>query len=138
MRKAVKQILCCALLVFGVFLAVAVAQEKPDARTDALNRADAAMKAQETPKIPGNQTEAINSTLLGRGAKDDNARKYRIGVGDEIIVEVFKHPEYSVVRRVNELGIVALPRIEKPIQRNRKLLQKIFAPAFCDCLRKGL
>lgn len=120
MRKAVKQILCCVLLVFGVFLAVAVAQEKSgeklDARTDAINRTDAATKAQDAPKIPAAQTEAINSTLLNRGARDENARKYRIGAGDEIIIEVFKHPEYNAIKRVDERGMISLSRIDKPIQ----------------------
>jgi polysaccharide export outer membrane protein len=124
MRKAVKQILCCALLVFGVFFAVAVAQENSDARTEALKRADQALRAQqEMPKTSNaaamqqsqQQTGELNSMLSNR-APDENARKYRIGVGDEIIVEVFKHPEYNAIKRVDERGLISLSRIDKPIQ----------------------
>ncbi|MDQ4121804.1 MAG: polysaccharide export protein [Acidobacteriota bacterium] len=97
MRKVVKQIFITALMVLGVFSAVtAFAQDKSDTKQTDSNK--------------------INPALLGRNAQDENARKYRIGVGDEIIVEVFKHPEYSVIRRVNERGVIALPRIEQPIQ----------------------
>lgn len=97
MLKVVKQILISTLLVFGIFSTVAFAQEKSEA-------------------APQTDPGKINPALLGRAAQDENARKYRIGVGDEIIVEVFKHPEYSAIRRVDERGMIALSRIDKPIK----------------------
>jgi polysaccharide export outer membrane protein len=98
MRKAVRQILISTLLVFGIFSAAGFAQEKPLApQTD-----------------PGK----INPAVLGRAERDENARRYRIGVGDELIIQILKYPQYSspVPLRVDEKGVIILPRIEQPIR----------------------
>jgi polysaccharide export outer membrane protein len=98
MRKAVRQILISTLLVFGIFSAAGFAQEKPLA--------------------PQTDSGKINPAVLGRAERDENARRYRIGVGDELIIQILKYPQYSspVPLRVDEKGVIILPRIEQPIR----------------------
>jgi polysaccharide biosynthesis/export protein len=118
MRKAVLQIVSFNLLMFSVFFAVAVGQEKTIAPVKSANQIE---KPAEKPKADAAAPDVAAgdkalSAMQTAVAQEGNARRYRIGVGDELDIQVFKHPEYSKVVRVNERGIIALPRIMEPIQ----------------------
>jgi polysaccharide export outer membrane protein len=117
MRKAVKQILSCLVLMFSVFFTLAGAQEKASTPEKSEVKTDSktveTQSAEKTEAFPKART---NAALLQQMAKENQSKQYRIGVGDELDVQVFKHPEYSKSVRVNEYGIIALPRINKPIQ----------------------
>lgn len=56
------------------------------------------------------------TAILAAKMMQDNTRRYRIGVNDELDIQVFRHPEYSQTVRVNEYGLVMLPRIDEPIE----------------------
>lgn len=102
MRKSVRQILnCAAALLVACCAVVVTAQEKTSA-------------ANESAKTP--EASAVNAALARQTG--DNARKYRIGVGDELIIQVLKQPNYSspAPLRVNESGYIFLPKIDQPIK----------------------
>jgi protein involved in polysaccharide export with SLBB domain len=89
-----------AVLVFAAILIVAAAtataqDEKPAARPS---------------------DTAITEALIKKSQSDDTKR-YRIGVGDVISVEVAGHPEYSAAAiTIPDDGLILLRRIEKPVQ----------------------
>lgn len=99
MRKFVGKILI-AVLTFAASLVIISAQEtQPSPATDAA-------KTNEKQTIP----------YLVKTPQDETKR-YRVGIGDEIGIEVFRHPEYSSPSiRIQENGLIFLPRIEQPVQ----------------------
>ena len=115
MRKAARQILFCIVLSLSVFCAATVfAQEKSEPAT--VKTVEKTSNTSETAAPESVKSDAkINPALL-RTMQENNTRRYRIGIGDELVIEVFKHPEYSKTVRVNERGIIQLPRIQQPIQ----------------------
>lgn len=67
-----------------------------------------------TPEV--SLVEKQPTAILAAKMMQDNTRRYRIGVNDELDIQVFRHPEYSQTVRVNEYGLVMLPRIDEPIE----------------------
>lgn len=106
MRKAVEQILSVTLLLCSVFFAAVSAQDKPQtpANLPTLTIGEP------------NEESSNNARKTAAPKRDENARKYRIGAGDELIIEVARHPNYSAVRRVDDRGMITLQRINQPIQ----------------------
>ncbi|MEP6923481.1 MAG: SLBB domain-containing protein [Pyrinomonadaceae bacterium] len=75
--------------------------------------------AQEKQISPSNEiqtSEKPATAVLAAKMMQDNTRRYRIGVNDELDIQVFRHPEYSQTVRVNEYGLIMLPRIDEPIE----------------------
>jgi polysaccharide export outer membrane protein len=56
------------------------------------------------------------TAILAAKMMQDNTRRYRIGVNDELDIQVFRHPEYSQTVRVNEYGLIMLPRVDEPVE----------------------
>ena len=115
MRKATRHILFCILLGCSVFSAETIcALETIQSATVKTIEKTSKPSEEAAPEFVKPDSK-INPAIL-RSMQENNTRRYRIGIGDELIIEVFKHPEYSKTVRVNDLGIIQLNRIEKPIQ----------------------
>lgn len=69
---------------------------------------------------PAPQPETRQTANALPAPAQDETRRYRIGVGDEIEIQVFRQPQYSQVVRVNEYGLIAMPRVDEPIQATCK------------------
>lgn len=62
------------------------------------------------------QTAATPEPLNGTpDAKNKRNEKYRIGFQDTLEVQVFRHPELSLVVNVSPDGTILMPKIDKPI-----------------------
>ncbi len=75
----------------------------------------------ETPKqVEKISTEAHNTGIAGMmdnqtPAKNSTDEKYRIGFQDTLEVQVFRHPELSLVVNVSPDGTILMPKIDQPI-----------------------
>ena len=121
MRKAARQILFCIVLGLSVFCAATVfAQDKTETQRQNAPATEKTVEKTSKPNevaVPESvRPEAKLNPALLRSMQENNTRRYRIGIGDELVIEVFKHPEYSQTIRVNELGVILMPRIPQPIQ----------------------
>jgi polysaccharide export outer membrane protein len=107
MRKAVKQISSITLLLCSVFFAAVYGQEKPKTPANLPTL---------TIGEPNEQSSNDAGKTVAALQRGENTRRYRIGPGDEIIIEVARHPIYSAVKRVDDRGMITLHRINQPIQ----------------------
>lgn len=77
--------------------------------------------AQEKPVVPTTESKPDITKITEKTANplpvaQDDTKRYRIGAGDELDIQVFRHPQYSQAVRVNEYGLILMPRVEEPIQ----------------------
>lgn len=79
------------------------------------NKAPIALPAETRTLQIDQPTDQTSSQTTAARAAGDETRRYRIGAGDELEIQVFRHPELSQTVRVNEFGVIMLPRIEAPI-----------------------
>lgn len=102
--KILIKILSVLCFAFALSNNSLLAQEKPLT----------APTAAKTLRIDQAADQTDNAAAAVRRAGDET-RRYRIGAGDELEIQVFRHPELSQTVRVNEFGIILLPRVEQPI-----------------------
>ncbi len=109
------------LAVFFLIQSGISAQEKqvspPSAGKNVEKKSDA-----DKPEInsdnstPDNPAQNPPTAVLAAKMMQDSTRRYRIGVNDELDIQVFRHPEYSQTVRVNEYGLIMLPRVDEPVE----------------------
>ena len=69
------------------------------------------------PTVDAKTNQSANPIAAVAAAQQQDAgKRYRIGVGDELDIQVFRHPEYSQTVRVNEFGVIMMPRVDEPVQ----------------------
>lgn len=93
-------VFCLVLLVNALqIFAQTIEPSKPDVRTGA------GIQSTATPEPLGGAPED----------KNQRSEKYRIGFQDTLEIQVFRHPELSLVVNVSPDGTILMPKIDKPI-----------------------
>lgn len=102
MHKFINYLIGAAFLLLAGFAVVVSAQQKTPVE-------------QSPESVVANKETAQTLAAAAAAMQRSGANFYRIGDGDEVEISVFRHPELSQVIRVNEFGVIAMPRIDDPI-----------------------
>ncbi len=104
--KAVKSltVICAVLICSNLLISNSYAQKNE-------NVIQSEKPKSETPVAATVGEDSENQTVAGKQKNE----KYRIGFQDTLEVQVFRHPELSLVVNVSPDGTILLPKIDRPI-----------------------